>query len=174
MEKPERKSVHVIREMSAGVIVYNRNDGITRILLLEQNNKFYKRRGRSLHRRVIDIGPCGRVEKGESILHAARRELKQEANLDLHIDMSISDSFSYRFNGKVLSGRLKGTKALIIKTRKYFVSMASDSDLKNLKLSDEHKSYMLIPIDKAINSRLLERSKLEMLKRMRPRISAVN
>lgn len=165
-------SLPTVRQISAGAIVYNNSDGI-RILLLEQNNAHYNRKGRDARRKIIDIGPCGRVEKDESLLRAAKRELKQETNLDLHIDTSFKGKVSYTFDAVALEGRFKGRKVHIRKTRIYFIADASRNDLKKLKLSEEHIAYMLVTIDEAIKIKYLHNSQRDLLKMLRTRLSAI-
>jgi len=169
MDKPTLPSVRMI---SGGVIVYTRKDGVLRILLLEQNNKRYERKGRKAKKRVIDIGPSGRLEGQENALEAAKRELKQETNLDLKIEDDYTDSYSYVFEGEAYEGKDKGKRAKIIKTRKYYLAHASEDQLKKLKLSDEHISYKLVTIDEALHSKDIMRPQKGLLKRLKARFAS--
>jgi 8-oxo-dGTP pyrophosphatase MutT (NUDIX family) len=165
----EKKDLPSVRMISGGVIVYTRNEGVIKILLLEQNNKRYERKGRKAKKRVIDIGPSGRLEEGENTLQAARRELKQETNLDLEIEDDYTDSYSYVFEGEAYEGKDKGKRAKIIKTRKYYLASATGAQLANLKLSDEHVSYRLVTIDEALKSKEITKPQKQLLKRLKER-----
>ena len=168
MDKPNLPSVKMT---SGGVIVYTVKGGVVRILLLEQNNKRYAQKGRKSKKRVIDIGPSGRLEQGETTLEAATRELKQETNLELNIEDDYTDSYSYVFEGEALEGKDKGRRARIIKTRKYHIAYASDEQLKKLRLSDEHISYRFATIDEALASKDIMRPQKGLLKRLKERFA---
>lgn len=165
-----KNALPTIRQISAGVIVLNRKDGETKILLLDQNNKRYNRLGKGAKKRVVDIGPNGKVEQGESILKAARRELVQETNLDLKIEKGFRGSYNYHFNVIAASGKLKGQKVHVFKTRIYFLAYASEKELKALKLSDEHVSYEFVTIDQALRSKFLMKPQKIFLKNLKERL----
>lgn len=156
------------RQVSCGVIVCIKIGSAVKILLLEQNNAHY---GRAKKRKIMDIGPSGRVEAGESIIETARRELKQETNLDLEIEKDFKDSYSYAFDAIAYEGKFKGSKTKIIKTRKYFLAYASEQQLKKLKLSDEHVAYKFVTIEEALSLKSLMKPQKELLKRLRSRLS---
>jgi 8-oxo-dGTP pyrophosphatase MutT (NUDIX family) len=163
-----------VKQISGGVIVYVRKDGLVKILTLEQNNARYNRTGKDAKKRVIDIGPSGRVEQGETILEAAHRELKQETNLELTLDKGYTDSYSYVFEGVAYSGKYKGSKAKIVKTRTYFMANVTDEQLKKLKLSDEHVSYKFVTIDEALKSKDIMKPQKELLKRLKQKFADQN
>jgi 8-oxo-dGTP pyrophosphatase MutT (NUDIX family) len=167
----ESTTLPAVRQLSAGTIVYNRTKNGIRVLILEQNNEFYRKTGRASRKRIMDIGPCGKIEEGESAINAAIRETKQEVNLDLDIDTSFDEELRYSFNGIALSGKFKGMDARILRTRRYFIAEASDDDLKALKLSEEHSDYMLIPIEDAIRLKFLKKPQRALLKKAREKIS---
>ncbi len=160
--------------LSAGAIVYIKNGNEIMILLLEQSNKFYKRTGKNAAKRVIDVGPCGRLEYGENLIKAARREMKQETNLDLSIDQSFKGSVSYTFDGIAERGRLKGRKAHIRRVRIYFMARAYDKDLVNLRVSEEHSRYIWMPMEQAIRSKLLRNPQKALLRKLQSRLAAIN
>src|SRR5580700_10472873 len=119
MEKDEIPTVRA--PLSAGAIIYTKKGSEIMVLLLEQSNKFYKRSGRRANKRVIDVGACGRLEYGENLIKAARREMKQETNLELDIDQSFKGDVSYTFDGIAERGKFKGRKAHIKRVRIYFM-----------------------------------------------------
>jgi 8-oxo-dGTP pyrophosphatase MutT (NUDIX family) len=161
-----------IKQISGGVIVYTRQDGQIKILLLEQNNVRYKRTKKNARKKVIDIGPSGRVEGSETVFEAALRELKQETNLDLDVSEDYTDSYSYVFEGVAYEGEHKGEKAKIVKTRTYYLASASEEQLKSLKLSDEHISYRFATLDEAIHSKEIMKPQKGLLKRLKERFDA--
>ncbi len=161
----ENPILPTVRQLSAGAIVYNKNNTGTKVLLLEQNNKFYQRKGKNSRKHIMDIGPCGRLEEGENFINAAIREIKQETNLSLKIDTSFDEQLAYTFKGVALSGKFKGMNARIMKIRRYFIAEASDQDLSELKLSEEHSGYMLIPIEEAIAFKFLKKPQKALLKK---------
>jgi 8-oxo-dGTP pyrophosphatase MutT (NUDIX family) len=171
MPKPKLPSVRMV---SCGVIVYTKQDGTVKILLLEQNNKRYEDRGRKLKKKVIDIGPSGQVEGDENMFQTATRELLQETNLSLKIDPGYTDSYSYVFEGIAYNGKFKDKKARIIKTRKYFLASASEEQLRNLKLSDEHVSYKFATLEEALSSKYIMKPQKELLRRLQARFASVN
>ncbi|MDE1870798.1 MAG: NUDIX domain-containing protein [Candidatus Micrarchaeota archaeon] len=168
--RKKNPALPVVRQVSGGVIVYIIRNGKAEILLLEQNNSRYGRTGRNARKKVIDIGPSGRVENGESILQTAKRELFQETGLRLNLDKGYFDKYSYVFVGKALKGRFKGKKSSIRRTRKYFIAMATPQQLEHLKLSDEHVSYRFSTIEEALDSKDIMRPQKELLKRLKKRI----
>lgn len=165
--------IPTINVLSAGAVVYTISDNRIMVLLLEQSNEFYKRTGRNAGKRIVDVGPCGRLEPGENLIKAARRELKQEANLDIPIDRSFKYWFSYTFDGIAERGRLKGKRVHIRKRRVYFMARASKEDVKKVKVSEEHTRYIWMPIDEAIKSHILEQTKRNLLKRLKARLSQI-
>lgn len=168
------RALPVVRQISGGVIVYTMKDGKIKILLLEQNNSRYRRVGRNAKKKVIDIGPSGRVESGESIQQTAKRELFQETGLKLKLDNGYFDQYSYAFVGKALKGRFKGKKSYIKRTRKYFIASASQQQLKHLRLSDEHVSYRFSTIEDALDSKDIMKPQKQLLKRLQKRLHRRN
>lgn len=80
----------------------------------------------------------GHVKEYESILSSAKREAKEESGLDVKIDRYLGHTDFYLNNKR---------------TRMFFVKGEIDFKLnyknleKKVKLSDEHKGYLLIPFD---------------------------
>ncbi len=128
-------------------------EGKIMVLLLRQNNNFYKRNSRRANKEVIDIGPCGRLEAGEGALEAAHREILQEIGIDVNIDTDFDMSYSYTFVAEALSGENLGKRISINKTRRYFAAKINEKDACNIKISDEHSDYMWIGIKDAARHR---------------------
>lgn len=117
-------------EFSAGVIVFYDtivNDKQTRMYLLLNYRRGY-----------WDLAK-GKLEKGETKLQAAIRELKEETGLEADIYPGFEQSLSYMF--KDPSGEL------VHKTVTFFVGKALS---KNVTLSYEHLSYKWLPYKEAI------------------------
>ncbi len=118
------------REFSAGVIVYYNdivNDQPVRMYLLLNYRRGY-----------WDL-PKGKLEKGETNLQAAIRELKEETGLEAHILEGFEQSLSYMF--KDSDGEL------VQKTVVFFVGRAST---RQVTLSYEHLSYKWLPYKEAV------------------------
>jgi len=82
--------------------------------------------------------PKGHQEKGETKLHAARRELKEETNLTAEIvsDTYLSShSYTIERNGKSVS--------------KQVFLYAAITNAGSIVISNEHQSYYLVDIPKA-------------------------
>jgi 8-oxo-dGTP pyrophosphatase MutT (NUDIX family) len=78
------------RDVSAGVIVFHRADGICRFLLLRSNQT----------KRPLWEFPKGAVDKGETLFDAALRELREETGLrpeDIRIVPGFERRETYRF-----------------------------------------------------------------------------
>lgn len=161
-----KNKLPTIRQVSAGVIVTSQRDGSLKILLLEQNNKRYNRRGKMGRRKVIDIGPGGKVEQGETLLETAKRELKQETNLDITVQEGFKASYNYYFDVIANEGKFKGQKVHVFKTRIYFLASASPEELKKLKLSDEHIAYEFLTIKEALNSKDIMKPQKALLQKL--------
>lgn len=118
------------KEFSAGVIVYYTeviNDQKVRIYLLLNYRRGY-----------WDFAK-GKLEKGETNLQAAVRELKEETGLKAHIFDGFEQSLTYMFkdpNGE-----------LVQKTVTYFVGKSST---KEITLSTEHLSSKWLPLKEAM------------------------
>lgn len=129
-------------ERSAGVIVYSQ-DNLTKqrkyLLLLYPKGHW-------------DL-PKGKLEKNESKLEAAIRELKEETNLEAEIIPGFEESLNYHFRGF--------KKELIHKEVTFFVAKALH---KNVILSEEHFDYMWLPYEKALNQLTFENARNVLIK----------
>jgi 8-oxo-dGTP pyrophosphatase MutT (NUDIX family) len=134
-----------IQQFSAGsLVIVDGKD--PKVLLLVQNNEFYKRKSNVA---VIDIGPKGRINPGEDAVAAADREVKEETGLSVEIDTKFKGAKSYEFIDESSGNRIE-------KSVLYFLSIVSEEDIKKLKLSAEHKGYMLPTLDSAIEEMKFE------------------
>lgn len=134
----------IIEQTSAGAILCVKKDADTDVVLLVQNNAFYKR---SKKEAVIDIGPKGRVNKGETIKDAALREIREETGLDVTLDEGFMKELHYEFED---IAHETGRMARIKKTVMFYIAYISESDIDRIKLSEEHIGCRLLPIDDAI------------------------
>lgn len=141
----------ITAQSSAGAIIYRIIEGKIVVLLLYQNNSFYKRSSRRANKQVIDIGPCGRLEEKESAIVAAHREILQEIGIKVNIDTNFDMSYSYTFIAEALSGENLGKKIRINKTRRYFAARIKEEDSINIKISNEHSKFIWMDINDAIN-----------------------
>ncbi|MGI0133977.1 MAG: NUDIX domain-containing protein, partial [Candidatus Micrarchaeaceae archaeon] len=71
-------------EYSAGAVVYRHKDGKRQYLFLKSEEGW------------LGI-PKGHIEEGETAEQAAIREIREEAGLDVELDMFFRDKFSYWF-----------------------------------------------------------------------------
>jgi ADP-ribose pyrophosphatase YjhB (NUDIX family) len=156
------------KETSAGALVYSFRGKIPYIVLMVQDNAFYKREGEAAKRKVVDIGPKGGMNEGEDILEAASREIEEETGLTLEIKTDFHEENSYSFIDIARRGPYAGKRANIIKTVVYYAAEASEAEIKRIKLSPEHKEMMIVPLDKAIAmTKEHEAMKIELLKKLR-------
>lgn len=126
----------MIHEKSAGAVVFKKEDGKILYLLLE-----YK------HKREYYGFPRGNVEEGEDEKETARREIKEETNLDVEFIDGFREATNwfYRRESDVVS------KKVI-----FFLAEAKSSDVK---ISEEHIGYKWLPFEKAIDVLNFENSK---------------
>lgn len=94
-------------EKSCGAIVYKKEDGEYKYLLVYQNNGHYS-------------FPKGHVEDNETEIETALREIKEETNLSVEID----SNFRYRIEYFIESKN-------VMKEAIYFVAHPNSHDLKN-------------------------------------------
>lgn len=157
----------MVREISAGAILYFIKNNEPNIILLEQNNPYYGRSGKGLKKVIFDIGPCGRVEKGEDLHKGALREIFEEVGLKPQINTNFKTSYTYRFNAVADGGIHKGKIATIIKTRTYFAAPVDEATLRTAKISEEHLTYKIMPIGRALHFRPLHPAQKKALRAFR-------
>jgi len=96
-----------MREKSCGAVVYKKENNEYKFLLVLQNNGNY-------------CFPKGHMEKGELELDTAIREIKEETNLDVNIDINFRHQITYLIENKN-----------VMKDAVYFVATPITYDLKN-------------------------------------------
>lgn len=78
-----QKGIEMLHEKSCGAIVYRKYHGNTEILLIKHLNSGHW------------SFPKGHVEADESELDTARREIKEETNIDVIIDPTFRETVTY-------------------------------------------------------------------------------
>jgi 8-oxo-dGTP pyrophosphatase MutT (NUDIX family) len=148
------RSKRAKKELSAGAIVFTIQGSTIKILRLLANKpgEYY-----------VEIGPKGHVEKGETPLQAANREIKEEIGVPLHIDSNFRETEKYLFTRDLKNGE----KEKVDKTNIYFVAFIDRKGLRQISLSDEHLKYFLTPIDEAIEKEKFKENR-KMLEKVRP------
>ena len=128
----------MLYEKSAGAIVFMREGGKVKFLLLKKTDFW-------------DM-PKGNVEKGEDELETAKREAKEEAGLD---DLKFMDGFKekvhyfYRREGQTVS--------------KDVIFFLAETKMKDVKVSWEHKGYEWMDYEKALP--LMKKGQKEVLQK---------
>lgn len=113
----------MIKQSSAGVVVYRQNENKERTYLLLQ-----------YPRGTWDF-PKGKLKENETWRHGAIRELEEETGLKLSLHESFEHSYSYNFND------VRGNR--IEKTIVFFLTKAPyDSEIV---LSQEHVDFLWLP-----------------------------
>lgn len=84
--------------------------------------------------------PKGKLEKNETSLDAAIREVKEETNLTLRPDHSFEQKINYFFKDR--EGKL------VHKTVLYF---CAESQTKEVSVSEEHLTYLWLPFNEAFH-----------------------
>jgi 8-oxo-dGTP pyrophosphatase MutT (NUDIX family) len=116
----------MIREKSAGAIIFRREDGKVKYLLLQRNPKYW------------DL-PKGNIEKGEKEEETVKREVKEETGLkEIKIVPGFKEKEHYFY-------RLKGE--LVSKDVIFFLA---ESNTDEVNISKEHEGYEWLEFDGAI------------------------
>ncbi len=71
-----------MREKSCGAVVYTKENDIYKFLIIKQTNDVWG-------------FPKGHVEKGETEEETAKREIREETNLDVDIDINFREVITY-------------------------------------------------------------------------------
>jgi bis(5'-nucleosidyl)-tetraphosphatase len=116
----------LLEKRSAGAIVVHRSDDKLEYLILHYPAGHW------------DF-PKGNVEKGESELDAAIREIGEETGLT---DLKFINGFE-----KTIQYYYKKGDQLVKKTVTFYLA---ESKTKDVKLSYEHQGYVWLPIDEAL------------------------
>lgn len=123
-------------ERSAGAVVFKRESNKTLYLLLK-----YK------HKSTYYGFPRGNMEGGEEEKEAARREIKEETNLDVEFvgDFRETTSWFYRRDGDTISKRVV-----------FFLAEAKPG---KVEISHEHYDFKWLPFEKAVDVLEFENAK---------------
>lgn len=116
----------LLEERSAGAIVVHRSDSKIEYLILHYPAGHW------------DF-PKGNVEKGESELDAAIREIGEETGLT---DLKFINGFK-----KMIQYYYRKGDQLVKKTVTFYLA---ESKTKDVKISFEHQGYVWLPIDEAL------------------------
>ncbi|NHV97179.1 MAG: NUDIX domain-containing protein [Thaumarchaeota archaeon] len=116
----------MLEERSAGAIVVHRSDSMIEYLILHYPAGHW------------DF-PKGNVEKGESELDAAIREIGEETGLT---DLKFINGFK-----KMIQYYYRKGDQLVKKTVTFYLA---ESKTKDVKISFEHQGYVWLPIDEAL------------------------
>ncbi len=143
------KPFRTVESTSAGAVICVKRDSSYDVLLMVQNNDFYQKKyGRVPKGEVVDIGAKGRLEEGESLADAARREVRQETGFDIKLDdkFQIEDAYEFDEFSKQYNETLHIKKRVV-----YFAAVMSPEEAGRIKLSEEHISSRFVEIGKAIS-----------------------
>lgn len=135
-------------EVSAGAVPFYIENKTIKVLILIPNNVSGDE--------WFDM-PKGHVEKGESLVRAAQREIGEEIGLSLHLDTNFREDIDYFYT---LGDPKTGGNERISKKATYFLALMHRKDTKQITLSPEHKRYYLLPIDEAIEKAKFENQKV--------------
>jgi|TARA_B100001964_G_scaffold243190_1_gene320356 8-oxo-dGTP pyrophosphatase MutT (NUDIX family) len=125
----------MIEERSAGAVIFNENDGLTNFLLLNYPEGHW------------DF-PKGNIEKGELPIDTVRREISEETGIN---NIKIFPSFK-----KKIVYYYRRNAGLVHKEVIYFLARALTLDVT---LSHEHKNYLWLDLEKALNKVTYRNSK---------------
>lgn len=121
-------------EKSAGAIVFRRNEEIKYLLIQYQRGHWEF--------------PRGLIEKGESLEDTARREIKEEVDIEkINLIPGFKEWIKFFF-------RVKEGKVTKIVT--FFLAQ---TETEKVKLSCEHKDYLWLSYQEAINRLTFKKSK---------------
>ncbi len=127
-------------EKSAGAIVFRRKNNKIKYLLIQYGWGHWE-------------FPRGLIERGESLEETARREIKEEVGIkDIEFIPGFKEWFKFFF-------KLKGKNIMKIAT-----FLLAETKTKEVKLSHEHKDYVWLEYEKALEKLTFKNSK-EVLKK---------
>ena len=122
-------------EKSAGAIVFRREDNKIKYLLIQYGWGHWE-------------FPRGLIERGESLEETARREIKEEVGMkDIEFIPGFKEWFKFFF-------KLKGKNIIKIAT-----FLLAETKTKEVKLSHEHKDYVWLEYEEALEKLTFKNSK---------------
>lgn len=144
------------REKSAGAIIFRKENGAPYYLLLHYAPSEPGRRGQWGFAK-------GHVEKGETEVETAKREVAEETGIkDLKIIPGFKELEKYFFKKSYgLKGQARKKAPWVFKLVIFFVA---ETKTKEIKISDEHIGFVWLPIEEAIKKTTFKNSK-ELLKK---------
>jgi bis(5'-nucleosidyl)-tetraphosphatase len=129
------------KENSAGAIVfYKPKKGDIEYLLLRHHKKYWN-------------FPKGKIEEGESVFDAAKRETREETgigNLKIIPNFGIWENYYFKSNREGSEGETISKKV---------VFYLGQSNTQKVKISDEHSGYRWLPYEKALELLGFKKSK---------------
>ncbi len=122
-------------EKSAGGVVFYNDQRVIKFLLIKSSYWGF---------------PKGWIEKGESSESAARREIKEETNLDVNFLPHFTEiqKFSFKFRGERIH------KEIIL-----FLAEIPKEEVKNVKISLEHGEFRWVTFEQGIELMKIKNNK---------------
>jgi len=124
-----KKVAPMKQEISAGIIVYSKDVQCAALYLLLKNSNGY-----------WDL-PKGKIEKGETLIETAQRELLEEAGISATLLPHFQQSIHYVFSTM--------SHTTVKKTVTFFIGEASS---QNIIISSEHIDYAWMDFKRAVQS----------------------
>jgi 8-oxo-dGTP pyrophosphatase MutT (NUDIX family) len=139
------------KEKSAGAIIYRKENGINYYLLLHYAPSEKGKQGQWGFAK-------GHVEKGETDIETARREIAEETGIeDLNIIPGFKELEKYFFKRSYgLEGEARKKAPWVFKLVVFFLA---ETKTKDVKISDEHIGFVWLPIEEAIKKTTFKDSK---------------
>ena len=136
------------REKSAGAIIFRKENNINYYLLLHYFSGHWE-------------FPKGHIEKGETDEEAMRREIEEETGIkDVKIIPGFKKLIEYffkQYKEKVSEAdRKAGKTPWVFKLVTFFIA---ETKTKEIKISSEHRGFVWLPIEEAIEKTTFKNSK---------------
>lgn len=132
-EKNRQHTLDCLYESSCGAVVFRTDDGVRRFLLIKNN--------RSSHWGF----PKGHIEKGETEVATAKREVLEETGLHIDIFDGFSSTSEYKIAGRV--------------EKKVTIFLGSTKDKATVIQQEEIEAYKWLEYDAAYSSLKFENDK---------------
>jgi len=147
------------KEVSAGAVIFRMEHGVPYYLLLHYQSGHWE-------------FAKGHLEKGESDIEAAKREIKEETGIDdIHILPGFKKSLKYFFRASYgLQGEAKKKAPWVFKLVVFYLAK---THTKDIQLSKEHIGFAWLPYQGAL-ARLTFKNAKELLKAAHHRVGLKN